>query len=59
MGDPVFAGAPAFDPENQSEAAQERQFGYNNDFVGFIPIEDSSEHGILVVNHEYTRACRI
>lgn len=53
-GDPVFADAPDFDPENQSEAAQERQFGYNNDFVGFIPIEGSSEHGMLVVNHEYT-----
>ncbi len=53
-GDPVFADAPAFDPLNQSEAAQERQFGYNNDFVGFVPIEGSSTHGMLVVNHEYT-----
>ncbi len=53
-GDPVFADAPEFDPENQNEAAQERQFGYNNDFVGYIPIEGSAEHGMLVVNHEYT-----
>ncbi len=53
-GDPVFADAPDFDPRNQSPEAQERQFGYNNDFVGFIPLEGSSEHGLLVVNHEYT-----
>ncbi|PZX19843.1 hypothetical protein LX81_00306 [Palleronia aestuarii] len=53
-GDPIFADAPDFDPTNQSAAAQERQFGYNNDFVGYIPIDGSSEHGILVVNHEYT-----
>ncbi|MBJ3778024.1 PhoX family protein [Acuticoccus mangrovi] len=53
-GDKVFADAPEFDPTNQSKEAQERQFGYNNDFVGFVPIDGSSEHGILVVNHEYT-----
>ena len=53
-GDPLFAGAPAFDPANQTAAAQERQFGYNNDYVGFIPIDGSAEHGLLVVNHEYT-----
>ena len=53
-GDPIFADAPAFDPLNQSPEAQERQFGYNNDFVGYIPIDGSAEHGILVVNHEYT-----
>ncbi len=38
-GDPLFADAPAFDPKKQSGAAQERQFGYNNDFVGFIPLD--------------------
>lgn len=53
-GDKVFADAPDFDPLNQSEAAQERQFGYNNDFVGFIPLEGADDHGLLVVNHEYT-----
>jgi uncharacterized protein len=53
-GDPVFADAPAFDPENQTAEAQARQFGYNSDFVGYIPIGGSSEHGLLVVNHEYT-----
>lgn len=53
-GDKVFADAPEFDPANQSEAAQERQFGYNNDFVGFIPLEGADDRGLLVVNHEYT-----
>ncbi len=53
-GDPIFADAPEFDPLNQSAEAQGRQFGYNNDFVGYIPIDGSAEHGLLVVNHEYT-----
>ena len=53
-GDPIFADAPEFDPANQTAAAQARQFGYNNDYVGYIPLEGSAEHGLLVVNHEYT-----
>ncbi len=53
-GDPIFADAPEFDPLNQSAEAQGRQFGYNSDFVGYIPIDGSAEHGLLVVNHEYT-----
>ncbi|AWC20626.1 putative phosphatase [Aminobacter sp. MSH1] len=53
-GDPIFTDAPEFDPLNQSAEAQARQFGYNNDYVGYIELEGSSEHGLLVVNHEYT-----
>lgn len=53
-GDAVLPGAPAFDPLRQSGAAQAKQFGYNNDFLGFAPINGSSSHGLLVVNHEYT-----
>ena len=56
-GDPVLPGAPAFDPMRQSAAAQKRQFGYNNDFLGYIPMPGATEpsrHGLLVVNHEYT-----
>ena len=53
-GDPLFPDAPEFDPNAQTPAKQARQFGYNSDFVGFIPIDGSSEHGLLVVNHEYT-----
>ena len=53
-GDPVLADAPAFDPMNQTSAAQAKQFGYNNDYVGFIPLSANSDHGLLCVNHEYT-----
>jgi secreted PhoX family phosphatase len=53
-GDPVLPGSPAYDPKNPSGEAQSRQFGYNNDFIGFIPFEGRSDHGLLVVNHEYT-----
>jgi hypothetical protein len=53
-GDPIKAGGPAFDPQAQTAAKQLQQFGYNNDFVGFFPLDGSSEHGLLGVNHEYT-----
>ena len=52
-GDPVMAGAPAFDPANQTAAAQEKQFGYNNDFTAYLPIEGRSDRGLMVVSHEY------
>ncbi|MEQ8653124.1 MAG: PhoX family phosphatase [Kiloniellales bacterium] len=56
-GDKVTADAPDFDPMQQTAAAQSRQFGYNNDFIGFVPLplgSDSAEHGLLCINHEYT-----
>ena len=55
-GDPIFADSPAFDPENQTMAAQLKQFGYNNDFIGWVPLpeEDGRERVLLCVNHEYT-----
>jgi secreted PhoX family phosphatase len=53
-GDPLFADAPEFDPAEQSAAAQARQFGYNNDYLGILPIEGGVDRALLVVNHEYT-----
>ena len=53
-GDAVLPDAPEFAPGKPDAAAQEKQFGYNNDFLGFIPLEGRSDHGLLVVNHEYT-----
>src|SRR5262245_38132260 len=56
-GDPVVADAPAFDPNNQTPAAQEKQFGYNCDFIGLHPLPPGSTAGdrfLMVVNHEYT-----
>ena len=55
-GDPLFADSPAFDPTAQSADKQRRQFGYNNDFIGYVPLDGSAEHGLLLVNHEYTDA---
>jgi secreted PhoX family phosphatase len=56
-GDPVMPGAPQFDPIKQTGAAQKLQFGYNSDYLGYIPMRDAanpSAHGLLCVNHEYT-----
>src|SRR5262245_59996177 len=56
-GDPVLPGAPAFDPMKQTAAAQKQQFGYNNDYIGYLAMPGAanpSHHGLLVVNLEYT-----
>lgn len=53
-GDPITADAPEFDVQNQSAEAQLKQFGYNNDYVGFTALNDEGTRGLLCVNHEYT-----
>jgi len=56
-GDKVTGDAPEFNVKNQNATAQSKQFGYNNDFVAFLPLprgSNNSEHGLLCVNHEYT-----
>ena len=55
-GDAVEKGAAPFDPMKQTAEAQTKQFGYNNDFVGFTSLPFGSgnpAHGLLCVNHEY------
>ncbi|GAA3255339.1 PhoX family protein [Nonomuraea helvata] len=51
-GDPVLPDAPAFDFDNQSADAQNKQFGYNNDYVTLFPM--GRDRALLWVNHEYT-----
>jgi secreted PhoX family phosphatase len=51
-GDPITEDAPEFDPMAQTAEKQLKQFGYNNDYVGFAEIEPG--RGMLCVNHEYT-----
>jgi uncharacterized protein len=56
-GDPLFLESPPFDLARQTAEAQEMQFGYNCDFVGFYPLPLASrgaDRALLVVNHEYT-----
>jgi secreted PhoX family phosphatase len=53
-GDPLFSDSPPFDPLQQSAAAQLKQFGYNNDYVAFIPLDEEGKRALLCVNHEYT-----
>jgi secreted PhoX family phosphatase len=58
-GDPILPGGQPLNPTKQSAAIQKLQFGYNNDYLGYLPMpgaENPSHHGLLVVNHEYTNA---
>lgn len=51
-GDHLFdATSEAFDPYQQSEAEQLQRFGFNNDYIGFLPLDEN--RGLLCVNHEY------
>ncbi len=55
-GDPIKSFAPPYDANNITAFAQRVQFGYNCDFVGYLPIpygSENSKHGLLGVNHEY------
>ncbi|WP_434742544.1 PhoX family protein [Micromonospora sp. SH-82] len=53
-GDPVLPDAPGFDLGRQTAARQSKQFGYNNDYVGVLPLDRQGRRALLVVNHEYT-----
>src|SRR4029450_8302772 len=56
-GDPLVVGASEFAPTTQTAAQQAQQFGYNCDFIGYLPLPQgsrSSSRGLLGVNHEFT-----
>lgn len=56
-GDPVHSHAADFKLHEQSAENQRQQFGYNNDFIAFLPLDRhnaGSSRGLLSINHEYT-----
>ncbi|SHF18688.1 hypothetical protein SAMN04487965_1578 [Microbulbifer donghaiensis] len=68
-GDPLVENASSFDPAILTATEQEKRFGYNNDFIAYMPLDEeaspgegerhcksrNSERGLLCVNHEYTQ----
>ena len=58
-GDKLVGETPEFDVNTLSATAQERQFGYNCDFIAYCPLpagSQNSENGLLFINHEFTNA---
>jgi uncharacterized protein len=53
-GDPLFADSPDFTPGSPNAAAQALQFGYNNDFLAVMDIDDSGRSALLCCIHEFT-----
>ncbi|PRY36939.1 PhoX family protein [Umezawaea tangerina] len=53
-GDPVLPGAPEWDFDNQTAAAQAMRFGYNNDYCALVPIPGCDDRWLMVNNHEYS-----
>ncbi len=51
-GSRVLPDAPRFDVMNQTPESAAQQFGYNNDYVGILPL--SRKRALLVANHEFT-----
>lgn len=62
-GTGLFRSSPEFEEDASNSAAdQALQVGFNHDGLHYFPLHDGqrgSEHGVLVVNHEYTDASQI
>ena len=57
LGRPTHEQCTSFDWRSQTASSQCGQFGYNCDYVGYLPLEpteDCVERGLLCVNHEYS-----
>ena len=55
-GDPMKAGQGPADVKAMDAAAQAERFGYNCDYIAFMPLprgSGASDHGLLCVNNEY------
>ena len=55
-GDPLFPDLAPFDPHKLTAEEQARRFGYNNDYIAFIPLGSAGNRALLCVNHEYVNA---
>ncbi len=50
-GDAIFPGLPEFDPAKLTAKSQTQRFGYNNDFIAYMPLprgSQNSERGCYV-----------
>ncbi|TAF14376.1 MAG: PhoX family phosphatase [Alphaproteobacteria bacterium] len=57
-GDHLISPWP-FDIYKMTADEQKWRFGYNNDYIAYLPMQrggESSSHGLLCINHEYTNA---
>ncbi|CAN1560186.1 PhoX Predicted phosphatase [Paracoccaceae bacterium] len=55
-GDAMQAGQAAFDAKTMTAADQAARFGYNADFIAYLPLprgSQNSDNGLLCVNNEY------